>query len=170
MRVVDPNMDTALQWANELAPPPDLPASLEPVTQRAKLVGEINTKAFADALFADFSGNLNAEDKRKQLEEIDRVSEKYMPDVKGDEVRQNISLRLWSGCLSAAKTIAPQTMAGANTPEQRERAFRHLIDPLAQADAIFCAGVESAPSFKRLLGEDFSFESVPEDSAVRRYP
>ena len=130
---------------------------------------EINTEAFAAALFADFSGNLNVEDKKKQLMKIGRVSKIYMPDVKDDGVRQNISLRLWSGCLSAAKTIAPQTMAGANTPEQREQAFRHL-DPVAQADAIFCAGVESAPSFKRLLREDFSFEGVPDESPVRKYP
>jgi hypothetical protein len=167
MRVFDPNMDTALRWANELGLPPALPSSLELVTQRAKLVCDINTEAFAAALFADYSGNLNVEDKEKQLRTISRLSKPYMPDVNDEEVRQNISLRLWSGCLAAAKTIALRTMAGPNTPEVREQASRHL-DTVAQADSVFCAGVEAAPSFKRLLREDFSFEGVPDESRVRR--
>ena len=168
MRIEDPNMATALRWANELGSVPTLPISLVSVAQRAKLVRETNTEPFAAALFADYTGTLSAEDKKKVLGAISSVGKNYMPDVKDDSVRQNVSLRLWSGCLSAAKTIAARTMAGPNTPEQREQAF-HNLDLVAQADAIFCAGVESAPSFKRLLGEDFSFEGVPDESPVRRY-
>ena len=170
MRVVDPNMDTARRWANELGSPPILPSSLQNVIQRAKLVNNIDTPNLANALFLEFQGELNPEDKEQCLSEIARLSKSHIPDVHDKNVRINIALRLWSGCLSAAKTIALQTRGGPNKPEDRASIFSSKIDPLAQEDPIYCAGVEAAPSFKRLRNEPYSFEGVPEKSVVRRYP
>jgi hypothetical protein len=79
-----------------------------------------------------------------------------------------IALRLWAGCLSAAKTIAFETRSGANTPEERARLFEG-IDQVAGGDELFRAGVEAAPLFKRIRGQPFSLEGVPANSPVRRY-
>jgi hypothetical protein len=54
-------------------------------------------------------------------------------------------IRLGSGCLSAAKTVAIETRDGIMTPGKREEIFRD-IDSLAIADSIFCLDVESAPA------------------------
>ncbi|HEC76397.1 MAG TPA: hypothetical protein ENI33_03955 [Thermoplasmatales archaeon] len=170
MRVVDPNMDTALQWANELGPPPPLPSSLKDVTQRAKLVNAIDEPHFANSFFLDFQSRLSDVEKNQCLNEIANVTKIYILDVEDDKTRVNIALRLWSGCLSAAKTIAIQTVSGPNTPEMRASIFSNKIDPITQRDPIYCAGVETAPSFKKLRNEPYSFEGVPQKSVVRIYP
>lgn len=165
MRVVDPNMDTALRWANELGSPPKLPCSLQDVNQRARLVNCIDRPLISGSLLH----KLSDAEKAQRLNTVARLSKEYISDVDDDDDRVNITLRLWSGCLSAAKTIALQTRSGPNTPNIREFTFKEKIDPIAQKDSIYCAGVEAAPSFKKLRGEDYSFEGVPENSPVRRY-
>lgn len=168
---IDPNMATASRWADELGPPPaSLPSSLEDVSKRANLVNEINRADFADALLADYRQNLDMKDKQKQLDRIGRISKQYMPDVKSSEERQNISLRLWSGCLAAAKTIAPGTISGPNTPTIRGFNVQNIIDPQSQSDPIFRAGVEVGISFKKLLKEPYSLEGIPDGSPVLRFP
>lgn len=169
MRMVDPNMNTALKWANEIGPPPLLPPSLADVTERAKLVRDVNTNALANALFEDYRGQLSLGEKDHCLSDIARVSRVHMPSVADPTARANISLRMWSGCLAAAKTIAFQTLAGPNRAEQRGLIFRDYIDRQARADPIFGAGVEAAPSFKKLLEEGYSFDGVPQDSPVKKY-
>ena len=69
-----------------------------------------------------------------------------MPDVTDPVVRLNICLRLWAGCLSAAKTIALETRSGLNTPELRKEIFTTKVDVLASNDPIYRAGVEAAPA------------------------
>ena len=44
IEVLDPNIATALKWANYIGSPPILPKSLENVEQRAKLVDHIDKK------------------------------------------------------------------------------------------------------------------------------
>ncbi len=166
MLMVDTNMDTARRWANELGPPPPLPPSLQDVGQRAKLVIEINWPL----IHGDALERLSTKEKAQRLNDVAGLSGNHMPDVDDDSDRDNITLRLWSGCLDAAKTIALETMNGPNTPSMRALAFGRKIDPTAQEDPIYCAGIEAAPSFKRLLEEDYSFEGVPENSPVGRYP
>jgi hypothetical protein len=78
-------------------------------------------------------------------------------------------LRLWAGCLSAAKTIATETRDGPNTPEARAAAFA-VIDSLSREDEVYAAGVEAAPTFKALHEQDYFFGGVPRTSRVRRYP
>lgn len=80
-----------------------------------------------------------------------------------------IALRLWAGCIWAAKTVAEGTLSGANTPTMQADAFAQ-IDDYARNDPVFAAGVEAAPAFKRRRGETYSFDGVPDDSPVRRHP
>src|SRR5205823_4376788 len=97
------------------------------------------------------------------------LSRALIPDVQDPVSRVNLVLRLWSGCLSAAKTIAESTRSGPNTAEERRRVFETIIDSIAAVDIIYAAGVEAAPAFKRLADQPYFFEGVPESSCVRRH-
>jgi hypothetical protein len=164
IRLVDPNMDTALVWAGEVGPVPLLPHSLDNASSRASLV---------DAVDPIFAGGLleikSAAEKDHVLKSLATVSKERIPELVDDKARVNVCLRLWSGCVSAAKTIAPRTLDGANTPDGRTRLFRMKIDALARIDPIYCAGVEAAPAFRGLRKQQWSFDGVPADSPVRRY-
>ena len=41
------------------------------------------------------------------------------------------------------------------------------IDSRAAQDAVYCAGVEAAPAFKRLRAQPYAMDGVPENSPVR---
>jgi hypothetical protein len=59
IEIFDPNMDTALKWANEIGLPPLLPKSLEDVDQRAKLVDHMDSKLIQNS----FLHELDAKEK-----------------------------------------------------------------------------------------------------------
>jgi len=163
--MIDPNMDTALQWADQLGPPHQLPLSLLAVDKRAKLVNVINDHLAQN----DLLQNLDGVEKGKRLSLIAVASKEFLSDVPDELVRVNLCLRLWSGCLMAAKTIATHTLSGPNVPESRERIFSYKIDRIAANDPIYLAGVEAAAAFKRLKSEKYSFNGVSRNSSVRRY-
>lgn len=162
--VVDPNMDTALEWANELYPSPQLPSSLQDVGPRARLVDSIDTHLINNSLLH----TLGNKEKRQRIETVAELARKSIPDVDDKDKRASIALRLWSGCLSAAKTIALETRSGPNTSQTRKQLFLK-IDAIAQRDPVYRAGVEAAPEFKGLRGNPISFDGVPKNSPVRRY-
>lgn len=160
----DPSMALALGIAQGLGPPPALPPSLEPVERRAELAHGI------DGTFVAGPGpSEQGEQIGRRLGDIAVASSEFVPDVPGELERLKIVLRLWSGCLDAAKTVALETMDGPNTPELRARAFPE-IDARAGEDPIYRAGVEAAPAFKKLRRQNYSFAGVPGESPVRRYP
>ncbi|MFQ5872055.1 MAG: hypothetical protein ACE5IB_07850 [Candidatus Geothermarchaeales archaeon] len=165
MGLVDLNMATALGWANQLGAPPQLPPSLEPVDRRAELVDAIDEPLVRDS---DLHV-LDRAEKESRLDDISRTSRIYVTDVGDDGDRINIALRLWSGCMSAAETIAHEVKSGLNTPEKRSQVFGTIIDPMSELDQIYRAGVEAAPSFKNLRNEPYSFEGVPTSSPVRSF-
>jgi hypothetical protein len=182
---VDLNMAAARQIAEHLGPPPPLPESLQDPEKRAEVVQRVNGELvwFADLVIGDVQ--VPAEGtagKRLRLHLADRaagvaskvlrlaeLTRDLIPDVPDPVGRVNLVLRIWSGCLSAAKTIAEDTLSGPNTPETREHAFETTIDPIAAVDTIYAAGVEAAPAFKRRAGQPYFFDGVPADSYVRRY-
>jgi len=165
----DPNMSTALSWAEELGDCPDLPDSLKEVGKRVQLINAINAP-----LILDLNGNpsllyqISFEEKQRRFDQLGQLSKDYMPDISDETERINIVLRLWSGCLSAAKSIAVETQSGPNDSAIRRSIFTTIIDPTARSDKIYSAGVESAPAFKRLLKQQISFDGVPNDSPVRK--
>ena len=166
----DPNMSTALSWAEELGSIPDLPSSLDKVQTRAELVKAINVPLIIDLQGrASLLFQISPEDKERRFDELGKISLKYIPDISDETTRINITLRLWSGCLSAAKTIAMETLSDKNTSGIRQQIFTSMIDPTARSNEIYRAGVESAPALKRSLNEPISFDGVPENSSVRRF-
>lgn len=92
--------------------------------------------------------------------------------------RKNILLRLWTGCIEAAKAIRFTHVAGIKdgvvveapiTYEYRQALFTSLIDLQSRIDLIYGAGVEAAPAYKKLLKEYYSLSGVPSNSIIRRY-
>lgn len=159
METGDLNMNLAYHLAERLGPPPNLPPSLADVARRAKLINAVDgPPMFAMLKLEDSSAN-----------SLVMSARQFVPDVQDDTLLLNVVLRLWSGCLAAAKTIAAETRSGPNTPLERSKIFSQSIDPIAQTDPIFRAGVEAAPCFKSLRNQDYSFDGVPDDSAVRRF-
>jgi hypothetical protein len=172
--LVDINMDTAYSWASDLADLSHLKMTLD-INQRIQLILEINEeigryinhdlKSGGSGLLKNFTDTV----KEILLNRIDSLVGHYIPDEMNEKYRKSIGLRLWSGCLSGAKTIALYTRAGFNTPDKRTEIFQ-ILDHTADQDYIHCAAVESAPLFKKERQQCFSFNGVPLTSPVRRYP
>jgi hypothetical protein len=95
---------------------------------------------------------------------MSRDAEKLLPKL-SPETRKNVMLRLWSGCISAAKTIAYKTRSGRNTPETRQRAFR-AIDASAESDPFVRAGVAVGPFLKATRKQRVYMDGVPLTSPV----
>jgi hypothetical protein len=158
--IMDPSMEIAWLFGTNLCPPQPLPASLQSFQRRAELVHAIDGP-FWQQMDLDSLVSVLA----RRVGEVADRSAPFMPDVPDPLHRLNIALRFWSGCLDAAKTIAPATNSGPNTPESRA-ATMATIDARA-ADAVYRAGVEAAPAFKRLRDQPYSLDGVPEYSPVR---
>lgn len=173
--VVDPGMDTALNLAREFGEPTCRPIWLTNVALCANLVLKAEEVAMPIVMLAwqRMREDGYSPDVLKQAfaESFGQLSRDPLsaPDVSDQPERMNILLRLWSGCISAAKMIATGTQSGPNTPELRAQAFR-AIDTISREDAFYKAGVVAAPTFKRSRSEVYSFEGVPADSPVRICP
>jgi hypothetical protein len=159
----DPNMLMARAFAEALGPAPALPQSLQVIARRAELVDAIDGSLVATVTdLVDVTRQI-----AQQIRRVEEGTRKFMPDVPDAMVKINIGLRLWSGCLSAAKTIAHETRSGPNSSALRAQLMPE-IDRIAATDAIFAAGVEAAPAFKRLRGQTYSMDGVPAESLVLR--
>jgi hypothetical protein len=122
--------------------------------------------------------DLDDNEKNLRLDDIAQISMSYLTEELDNKIRKNILLRLWVGCIDAAKAIRFTYVSGIKdgivieapiTIEYRQRLFA-LIDLLSKTDLIYKAGVEAAPAYKKILQQHYSFNGVPMDSAVRKYP
>jgi len=167
---MDINMATARSWAIvaqwatgiELS---ELPISLRDPEVRASLVNEIDSFFVGGATFVALSES----EIRARLDDLAQRSSAFLPDVSSARDRVNLCLRLWSGCIDGAKTIAMETRSGPNAPQDRDNIFREWIHPRAAADPVYALGVEAAPAFKRLRRQAYSLEGLPQESPVRRF-
>lgn len=157
----DPNIDTALEWANELGPIPMLPKSLMDPEKKAKLVDIIDEPLIKGQLIFLLSND----EKNRRIENIGKISTEYITDIRDLSNRANICLRLWAGCIFAAKMASPSTMDGPNTHEIRKKAFE-IIDAIANRDSVYRAGVEAAPKFR---SQPYLTEGIPKTSPFRKY-
>jgi hypothetical protein len=160
----DLNMAFALRVAEGLGPAGELPPQLEPVEVRARLVQQMDGPLLGGSDVLELGEFLG-----RRLDEISKVAREYLGDMPDDLQRLAVVLRLWSGCLSAAKAIALETRSGPNTPVSRRALFLEFIDPTSARDAMFRAGVEAAPAFKALRDQAVDLEGVPLESPVRRF-
>src|SRR6185437_11076515 len=79
----------------------------------------------------------------------------------------NPSLRLWAGCLDAAKKLSLKTQSGPNTRKIRSSVFTERIDILASKDPIYRKGVEIACMWQP--DPTISFDGVHDASPARSY-
>ena len=169
--MTDPNLYVALEWANEIGPPPMLPESLKNPTNRAKLVEKINSPLVVNSNLSELSdlSKLSENEKNRRIANIGKISKEIIKDIEDLSERVNICLRLWAGCISAAKMASPETMDGPNTPENRQQAFM-IIDAKSDRDHIYCAGVEAAPIFKiDICKQQILTDGIPKNSPFRKY-
>ena len=173
----DSNMITAYSWAAGLFQQV-LPSSLADIEKRARLVNEIDTslvkgKNGQNKILID----LDAPERDRRLDEIVRISTPYLTEQIDELLRKNILLRLWTGCMEAAKAIHFASVAGirngivieAPISIEYRRSVFNLIDLLSKTDLIYRSGVEAAPSYKKVVKEYYSLNGVPPNSFIRKY-
>lgn len=181
MAVPDPNMDTLYHWAldypNLNSIPPGLENDREKLIEIVDMVNSCIGKEFENDKrgFRIINGRDPTDEElpkihplfmtydplRKQglLVCITRCLEKFIEI--DEKFRLNLSLRLWAGCLDAAKRLALKTQSGPNTREMRNSMFTERIDHLASRDP-YRKGVEIACMWRP--DPTISFDRVPETS------
>lgn len=165
----DSNMLYAYFWACRL-PQDMLPTSLKDVEMRAILIDKIDFPITGEGNTANILLEYMSEDERQiRLGKALRIADSFLTDQISELLKKSIILRLWSGCLDAAKSIATETLDGPTSPKSRQEHF-FQINIFARWDSIYCAGVETAPALKRIRRQYYSFDGVPDVSPVRRFP
>lgn len=175
----DSNMITAYSWAAGLFQQ-ELPSSLIDIQTRAKLVNEINTRLIKgenQSTEVNMLFSLSPAEAGHRLDEIAQISMPYLSEQIDDKLRKNILLRLWTGCMEAAKAIRFTAVAGirdgavieAPISVEYRRSIFNLIDLLSKTDLIYGSGVESAPAYEKLVKEYYSLNGVPLNSIIRKY-
>ncbi len=162
-QITEPNLRTALEWANELSvSSPSIPKSLIDVERRAEIINQLDGNF--ESIAAAYTTSRDV--KKEYFNQMAESTKTLLPEMLKDKERVSIIFRMWSGCLCAAKTIALETRSGDNTPELRKCLFNELINPLAELDPIYKAGVETAKAFKELRDQPYSFEGVPKATPI----
>lgn len=168
-------MKIAYQLAQQMGNVVLTPPWIETPAECARIVSLVEERAMGRVMEAwshiaadAYDENVLAEGFVRGFSELAHDSD-CAPGVEPASQRMNVLLRLWSGCISAAKMIAQSTRSGPNTSAMRANAFV-AIDRVARADAIYHAGVVAAPTFKRMRDQPYSFEGVPPNSPVRSRP
>src|SRR5918996_42047 len=175
--VLDLNMVTAYRIAGILfhstTRPTTLPHSLEDVRIRAKLLDPVNRiiLSFIDSTPTPelLSGQILAFPEHVINEMLYQIAETTRPvitDLDGDIVKIGISLCMWTGCIEGAKTLSQGTNDGINTPQIRKHNCENQIDLMSRLDPLYCAGAETAPIYKKIIGQsdDIFFDGVPRNS------
>jgi hypothetical protein len=177
---VDPFMTLLLETANHGGLHPPLHASLQgtPIREATKrradfirLIDEELTKPAREVLtvFAGFDLSVLCAALWGRLSgnaELQRLTAWFLDDVPDYPSRLSLSLRLYSGYLSAAKAIAWGVTGGKHTATTRANSIK-AIEAVAQVDPIFAAGVETAPQYKwRVRREGIYHDGIPPGSIV----
>ena len=92
-----------------------LPASLTDAEKRAELVYQIDTPLIREqnGLFSDILlKDLDSDHKNNRLNKVAQMSMAYFTEQIDEKLRKNIVLRLWVGCMDAAKAIRFSSVAG----------------------------------------------------------
>ena len=157
----DLTMAILYQWAKEYNNIPQLPESLRrDCLKRSQIVQFVNQQLLrtrtANLHFPKILLDPNEKVRFIQtLEEDENTIQSVLDGVLSDNERGNIALRLWTGCLCAAKEcrrtcIAEHKPDGTTrrespyTPHARAESFRKIMIT-SNEDPIYEAGVQAAP-------------------------
>jgi hypothetical protein len=164
---VDPNMSIAYECAELLGHIDSIPESLKEVIKRAKYLDFVDKKMIMGSKLWEFN---NKQQIQSFLANMDEKSIPWIYDIADRKQRISITLRLWAGCLDAAKNLRDKTATEQIiTPERRARAFKGNIDLKASSDPIYFAGVEAAPILKKLRNEPIFTDGIPLESPVMNH-
>ena len=167
--MTDSNMLYAYIWACRLSQEM-LPTSLEDVEIRAILIDKIDFPITGEGNTANILLEYMSEDEREiRLRKALQIADSFLVEQIPEIQKKNVILRLWSGCLDAARSISTETDDGITSPDSRKAHF-FQIDIFAKWDSIYSAGVQTAPALKKLRKQYYSFDGVPNDSPVRTFP
>lgn len=162
----DDNVNIAIRvGVSSSFPGPQLPQSLaSDIHQRAEIIRRFNE----ELNMANFKNNLGEENTKKEiLLKIIEWVKKVMPYPKlTDKERIALVLRLWSGCISAAKLLSDKDNNGPIDSKYRSEGFQS-IDEYSKEDQLFSAGVECAQEYRKIGNEPIFLEGVPKNSVVR---
>jgi hypothetical protein len=187
----DITMTVLYHWAKECGDVPQLPYSLKSdCMARCHLVQFVNQQLLkmrtANIHFPKIL--LNPDEKEsfiQTLKEGDTI-QSILNDVLSDDIeRGNIALRLWTGCICAAKECRRTSVAEHNpdgtakresqyTPEMRAESFKKILITSCK-DPIYEAGVEASPVWElienRTPDKKMYLDGIPNlnDSPISKY-
>ena len=187
----DLTMTILYQWARECGDIPQLPDSLKlDCMNRCHLVQFVNQQLLKIRTTSiHFPKILMDPDERERfiriLEEDEDTVRCILDNGYGDSERKNIALRLWTGCLCAAKECRRTSVAEHNpdgttkseyqyTPEMRAESFKKIMIT-SREDPIYEAGVEATPVWElienRTPDKKMYLDGIPNlnDSPVTKY-
>ncbi|MGB6673243.1 MAG: hypothetical protein WBE34_12490, partial [Candidatus Nitrosopolaris sp.] len=184
--VLDPTMALVYELARTIGQIRPLPRSVQNITVRAALVNHIDSNVIANTRIwtMNHSGQILAYPGNLAifLNRTANESSSYIPDVNDVKDLVSMALRLWVGCIEAAKMIRFSSVIESNEfsfgkvsferiRTGRDRRIESLyINSLASMDILYLAGAEAAPELKKLRKEYYSLEGVSQNSPVRGYP
>jgi hypothetical protein len=146
-----------------------LPTSLNDVEMRATLIDKIDFSLTEEGNTANILLEYMTEDEKLiRLRRALSIADSFFTDQISEISKKSVILRLWSGCLDAAKSIATETLDGTTSLECRREHF-FQIDIFARWDSVYRAGVHTAPALKMLRKQHYSFDGVPNNSPARRF-
>ena len=167
--MTDSNMLYAYFWACRL-PQETLPNSIKDVERRVILIDKTDFLITGEGNTANTLLEYMSEDERQiRLGKCLRIADSFLTNQISEISKKSIILRLWSGCMDAAISIATETLDGTTSPERRKEQF-FQIDLFAKWDSIYRAGKETASGLKKIRKQYYSFDGVPDSSPVRRFP
>ena len=181
-QTIDPTMAIVYELAKTIGTVPQFPQPLQQLSARAILVNHLDTTVVANTPLWNQAGQLFLNNLSYFLDSTANESGDYLSDISDINIRVNIALRLWVGCIEAAKMIRLTSVIGSKdysslnvtyekylSPDDRSLESIH-IDSIASQDWIYLAGAETAPEFKKLRKEHYTFAGVSQNSPVRKYP
>ncbi|MFL6320256.1 MAG: hypothetical protein ACJ72Q_07265 [Nitrososphaeraceae archaeon] len=171
----DPNMSIAYEWSKPLEAIDSIPESLHDVINRAKYLDFVYKNMIAGSKLWELNNKQQIE---SFLTKIDEGSIPWIYDIADGKQRINITLRLWAGCLDAAKYLQDKYVSRRNdgtvseaiiTPDMRAKAFKKTINPKASLDTIYYTGVEAAPVLRKIREQPTYSDGIPSDSPVMNH-
>jgi hypothetical protein len=186
----DLTMTILYQWAKECGDIPQLPFLKLGCMDRCSIVQFVNRQLLnVRAINIHFPKILlNPGEKQRfirTLEEDEDTIQVILNDKLGDRERKTIALRLWTGCLCAAKECRRTSVSDYNpdgttrresnyTPGMRAESFDKIMCTVYE-DPIYKAGVEVAPVWELIEnaapGKNMHLDGIPNlyDSPVTRF-
>jgi hypothetical protein len=188
----DLTMNILYQWAKELGGnESQMPETIIiDCMNRCHLVQFVNEQLFRiRTTNIHFPKILLHPDERQEFvseleQDVDTV-QSILSKVQNEKQRVNIALRLWTGCICAAKECRRTSVAEHNpdgtakrkisyTPERRNESFKKIMLTSSE-DPIYEAGVEAAPVWELILNagnnKKMYLDGIPNlnSSPVTRY-